>query len=63
MTDEVRFLFHQLADLLPGDRERAFREQQVLPEIRAEVESLLNFDSANVQCLTEIGRASCRERV
>ena len=53
MTDEVRFLFHQLADLSPGDRERAFREQQVLPEIRAEVESLLNFDSANVQCLTD----------
>jgi serine/threonine protein kinase len=53
MTDEVRFLFHQLADLSPGDRERAFREQQVLPEIRAEVESLLDFDSANVQGLTD----------
>ena len=53
MTDEVRLLFHQLADLSPGDRERAFREQQVLPEIRAEVESLLDFDSANVQCLTD----------
>ena len=53
MTDEVRLLFHELADQTPGGRERIFRERQILPEVRAEVESLLSFDSAHVQCLTE----------
>jgi serine/threonine-protein kinase len=49
MDEQVRLLFHQLIDLTPGEREQILREQKIGPEIRAEVESLLNFDSTNVQ--------------
>ena len=53
MNAEVRLLFHELVDLPPGDRERFFRERRVPPEVRAEIESLLSFDSTKVECLTE----------
>jgi len=53
MNHEVRTLFHQLSDLPPGERERVFRERRIGPELRAEVESLLNFDSPNAPFLTE----------
>ena len=46
MNSEVRLLFHRLADLSPEERERAFQELGSGPELRAEVESLLKFDSA-----------------
>ena len=49
MDEHVRLLFHQLIELSPSEREQILREQQIGPEIRAEVESLLNFDSTNVQ--------------
>jgi tetratricopeptide (TPR) repeat protein len=53
MNSEVRLLFHELVDLSPGDRERVWRERQIAPEVRAEIESLLSFDSTKVECLTD----------
>lgn len=53
MNSEVRNLFHELVDLSPGERERLLAERRIGPELRAEVESLLSFDSTDVQCLTQ----------
>lgn len=53
MTDEVRFLFHELVELSAGERERVFRERRIDAELRAEVESLLSFDSSKVEGLTD----------
>jgi tetratricopeptide (TPR) repeat protein len=53
MTDEVRLLFQELADLPAGKREMVFRERQVSAELRAEVQSLLDFDSNHAEGLTE----------
>lgn len=44
MNELVRLLFSELADLEPEERERALAARVVAPEVRAEVESLLNFD-------------------
>src|SRR5438067_10123565 len=52
MTQEVRLLFHELADLSASEREALLARRRVAPEILAEVESLLDFDSANIQALT-----------
>lgn len=52
MNSEVRTLFHELADLAPAERDQAFRERGTAPEVRAEVESLLRFDSAGDGTLT-----------
>jgi serine/threonine protein kinase len=46
MNPLVRNLFHELADLPHEERERLLAEQGISPEIRAEVESLLSFDSS-----------------
>ena len=54
MQPAVRDLFHELADLSPSDRERIFRERSIQPEIRAQVESLLGFDSAPDRSLTDL---------
>ena len=53
MNSEVRLLFHELVDLSPGDRERFWRERGIAPDVRAEIESLLSFDSTKVECLTD----------
>jgi tetratricopeptide (TPR) repeat protein len=53
MNQEVRLLFHELADLSPGEREQVFRDRQIGSELRAEVESLLGFDSTSNQYLTD----------
>src|SRR6185369_11662159 len=45
MNPLVRNLFHELADLPHEERERLLAEQGISPEVRAEVESLLSFDS------------------
>lgn len=45
MQDEVSLLFHEVADLDPPGRELYFERHRVPPELRAEVESLLRFDS------------------
>jgi len=46
-------LFHELADLPRQDREKVFAERQIAPEVRAEVESLLGYDSPGDHLLTE----------
>src|SRR2546422_7128750 len=48
MNPLVRSLFHELADLSPGDRDKFFAEHQIAPEVRAELESLLRFDSIGI---------------
>ena len=53
MDDELRRLFHAVADLSPKERETYFREQQVPAEIQAELNSLLEFDSDSGHLLTE----------
>jgi serine/threonine protein kinase len=45
MNPLVRNLFHELADLPHEEREKVLAEPGISPEVRAEVESLLNFDS------------------
>jgi serine/threonine protein kinase len=59
MNNEVRLLFHRLADLSPEERERTFKELDAEPGLRAEVESLLRFDSAQDSDLTaSVGRSA-----
>src|SRR5215469_4515771 len=52
MKDEVRIMFHELAGLSPDERDRALAQRQIEPEVRAEVESLLDYDSANTRGFT-----------
>ena len=60
MNSEVRQLFHELVDLSPGDRERIWRERQIAPDVRAEIESLLSFDS-KAECLTDCVSSAAEE--
>jgi serine/threonine protein kinase len=53
MKQEVRLLFHELADLSPREREQIFRDRRIESGLRAEVEALLGFDSTNHQHLTD----------
>ncbi len=52
MKHELRVLFHELVDLPSGERDRILRERQVAPDLRAEVEELLRFDSLGDRALT-----------
>ena len=52
MNHDVRLLFHELADLSSEERERVLSERRITPEIRQEIDSLLSFDSADLQSLT-----------
>src|SRR5215831_305868 len=45
MQDEVMRLFRELADLSPAERERYFQQHSVTPGLRAELDSLLHYDS------------------
>jgi serine/threonine protein kinase len=59
MSPEVQQLFHELADLPPAEREKVFRDRHIGSELRAEVESLLGYDSTNQQYLTDrVSRAA-----
>ncbi len=40
MNQEVRLLFQELADRSRSERESVFRDRQIPPDLRAEVESL-----------------------
>jgi tetratricopeptide (TPR) repeat protein len=53
MDSAVRLLFHEVADLTRSEREKLFAERQVPPELRAEIESLLSFDSTSDHGLTQ----------
>ena len=48
MNQDVRALFHELVDLSPGEREGILADRQIGPEVRAEIDSLLSFDSTNI---------------
>jgi tRNA A-37 threonylcarbamoyl transferase component Bud32/tetratricopeptide (TPR) repeat protein len=52
MNDEVPILFRELADLSDDERARYFEQHRVPPDVRAEVESLLAFDSRTGSWLT-----------
>ena len=56
MNPDVQQLFHELADLSPADRQQIFRDRHIGSEVRAEVESLLDYDSTHQEYLT--GRVS-----
>ncbi|MBZ5624584.1 MAG: protein kinase [Acidobacteriia bacterium] len=45
MGDDVELLFRELAELSPAERRIYFERNQVAPDVRAEVESLLSFDA------------------
>ena len=51
MQEEVRLLFHKLANLTHAERERALSEPALDPGVRREVESLLEFDSTRPEHL------------
>jgi len=53
MRPETEVLFHELADLSPAGRAEFFRDHQVPADLRAEVETLLRFDTAGDHALTE----------
>src|SRR5262249_17769614 len=55
MQDQVSLLFHEVADLARVERERYFDQNRVPPELRAEVESLLEFDSSDEPLVRAIG--------
>jgi len=52
MSPDVRDLFFETVDLSGPDRERYFTERGISPELQAEVESLLQFDSRKSHGLT-----------
>jgi serine/threonine protein kinase/tetratricopeptide (TPR) repeat protein len=58
MSREIELLFREVADLTPEARERHFAESQISAEIRAEVESLLAFDTARLTAPDCIGAAA-----
>jgi serine/threonine protein kinase len=45
MNPLVRSLFDELVDVSRSERERLFAERSITPEVRSEVESLLDYDS------------------
>jgi tetratricopeptide (TPR) repeat protein len=45
MRDELPLIFREVADLTPVDRERYFEKHHVTADVRAEIDSLLKFDS------------------
>src|SRR5689334_1138938 len=52
MDSAVSLLFRAVADLTRSEREKFFTERQIAPALRAEIESLLSFDSTD-HSLTE----------
>src|SRR5262245_2571740 len=63
MNPVVRSLFHELADLPQSDRNKFFAERRIAPELRAEIESLLSFDSTSDHGLTERAADAAEEVV
>jgi serine/threonine protein kinase len=54
----VRSLFTELADLSLEDRERVFVTRRISPDVRAEVESLLVFDSTRCDLTQSVSLAA-----
>src|SRR5579872_339848 len=42
---QAETLFHQLVELSPAERDEYFRQHAIAPEVRSELESLLQFDA------------------
>src|SRR5580704_4099820 len=53
MNRDAEILFHELADLSPGERESYLRERPIPADVRAEVEALLRFDLGVDHALTD----------
>jgi tRNA A-37 threonylcarbamoyl transferase component Bud32 len=53
MDPEAIALFREVADLSPSEREKYFAQHHVAHEVRAEVESLLNFDSGSSDSISD----------
>src|SRR5262245_11645918 len=60
MKPEVETLFHAVADLAPEEREQEFARRNITAELRAEVEALLQFDSARNASLTAFVASSAQ---
>ena len=58
MGQEIELLFREVADLTPDARERHFAERRISAEIRAEIESLLAFDTTQITAPDCIGSAA-----
>ncbi|MGJ5816070.1 protein kinase domain-containing protein [Paludibaculum fermentans] len=52
MNHELRKLFHELVGLTPRERERVLRTRDIAAGLRAEVESLLSYESESCDDLT-----------
>jgi serine/threonine protein kinase len=61
MNRQAETLFHELADLSPGEREHYFRERGVPAELRSEVEELLRFDSETTDPIPAYVAASAQQ--
>jgi hypothetical protein len=51
MGGDIQLLFREVADLSPREREQYFDRREVPPHLRAEVESLLRFDTPPTESL------------
>jgi serine/threonine-protein kinase len=60
MNSDAMALFRELADRSPTEREEYYVRQRVPPALRAEVESLLRFDSDTVGAIHERVAAAAR---
>jgi eukaryotic-like serine/threonine-protein kinase len=59
MDEQVSLLFREVADLPPAAREKIFAARNVTAEVRAEIESLLAFDSEEDHFMTDcVGHAA-----
>jgi hypothetical protein len=54
MNHLVRDLFHELAGLTVAERDRIFAERWIAADLRAEVESLLDFDATSVRSFNNV---------
>ena len=65
MNPEAIALFREVADLPPSERKKYFAQHHVAHEVRAEVESLLNYDSGSSDsisdCVAAVADAAARE--
>ena len=60
MSYDVQLVFREVVDLSSQERDRYFAEHQVPSNLRAEVESLLRFDTASIDVLTTPISAAAR---
>ncbi|QOY90677.1 serine/threonine-protein kinase [Paludibaculum fermentans] len=61
MNHELRELFHELVGLTPREREKVFRTREISAELRAEVVSLLSYESESFDDLTGVVAAAAGE--